>query len=152
MLGRLFRFVAGLFVALLNIGTQKNVRARRVRALTLKLEGLDSLSREWAARRWTTSIDGSTFVRACYLQEELPTERIALQKAARGFNRIKGRGRKLRYNVTLADPLETRCLADDSVYCYPPQVLIVKNNFVRPLEDHEVQMDPDHVHGTLMSA
>ena len=71
MFGKLFRYVASLFLALLNIGQQDKVSPKPVCTITLKLEGLDEVSKGWAARRWT-STNGATFVRACYVQGELP--------------------------------------------------------------------------------
>lgn len=133
-------------------GSQEEEPSNRVHAFTVKVAGQDPRSQAWAARNWTETPHG-VFVRVCYRTDKISSERLALRALQVHMRELKTRsGRTLRFKIEDASPEDTaECLVNDAVEYFTPQLMIYPDR-VCPLSVDEVQMDEDHIHGTLLSA
>ncbi|PJA46261.1 hypothetical protein CO174_00425 [Candidatus Uhrbacteria bacterium CG_4_9_14_3_um_filter_50_9] len=120
-------------------------KSPRYRVFTARLTGQDQASRTWAADRWTTS-NGSTYVRVCYVVEELINDDFALRIMQRHFNGVWQDGDRYYFQVVMSDSDDTPdCLIDDAVNMFPPQLLITRRA-ARLLTPGEISLD-DYMEG-----
>jgi hypothetical protein len=123
----------------------KQPSPRQVHAFTLQVTGMSPRSEAWLARQWTSS-DALTFIRACYLTNEIPNIHTAAFMANRHFNSRPG----MSFVAVESHPLETEDLLDDVVECFTPELLVTREGLKR-LRDESVIMEDNHTFGELVA-